>query len=107
MARIIWDENAERIFDAYIENAYIEYGKLTAKRWLSERNEIEWRLERYPVSYPPEELLVKRTVLYRRCHLMNRRFKFIYYYDEAEDVVHIIDIWDTKRNPKTLIRRIK
>lgn len=38
---------------------------------------------------------------------MNRRFKLIYYYDEAEDVVHVIDIWDTKMNPKALIRRIR
>ena len=38
---------------------------------------------------------------------MNRRFKIIYYYDEVEDIAHLIDIWDTKMNPKTLIRRIK
>ena len=31
---------------------------------------------------------------------MNRRFKIIHYYDESEDTVHIIDIWDTKRNPR-------
>ncbi len=37
---------------------------------------------------------------------MNRRFKFIYYYDEVEDIVHIIDIWDTRMNPKALIKRI-
>ncbi len=38
---------------------------------------------------------------------MHQRFKLIYYYDEAEDIVHILDIWDTKMNPKALIRRIK
>lgn len=38
---------------------------------------------------------------------MNRRFKIIYFYDEAEDTVHIMDIWDTKMNPKALVRRIK
>ena len=38
---------------------------------------------------------------------MNRRFKIIYFYDQVEDIVHIMDIWDTKRNPSALIRRIK
>ncbi len=38
---------------------------------------------------------------------MSRRFKIIYTYDEEEDIVHIMDIWDTKRSPKALIKRIK
>ena len=37
---------------------------------------------------------------------MNRRFNIIYTYDESEDVVHIMDIWDSGMNPKALIRRI-
>ena len=35
------------------------------------------------------------------------RFKIIYYYDELEDIIHLIDIWDTRMDPKALIRRIK
>ena len=38
---------------------------------------------------------------------MNRRFKIIYSYDETEDTVYIMDIWDAKMNPKALIRRIR
>jgi hypothetical protein len=45
--------------------------------------------------------------LYRRRHLMNRRFKLIHYYDEAADTVHVVDIWDVRMNPETLILRIK
>ena len=50
--------------------------------------------------------LQKEDALFRRCHLMNHRFKLIYFYDEVEDTVHIMDIWDTKANPKALIKRI-
>ena len=107
MAAIIWDKKAKLILDEYVENAFLEFGASTAQRWYTERLSIEWRLARQPESYPPEELLAGRKILYRRCHLMNRRFKFIYYYDETEDAVHIVDIWDTKQNPKTLIKRIK
>lgn len=107
MAKIIWHEKATQEFMNYVENANIEFGKSTGQRWLKERKEIEWRLERYPTSYTPEELLRGMKVLYRRCHIMNRRFKIIYTYDEAEDTVHIMDVWDTRMNPKALIKRIK
>ena len=38
---------------------------------------------------------------------MNTRFKLIFFYDEVENTVHLVDIWDTKRNPKTLIKGFK
>ncbi len=107
MAKIIWQTKASLLFEAYVEEAAVEFGKSTALRWQKERKNIEWRLERYPVSYPPEELLHNEDILYRRCHLMSRRFKIIYTYDEASNTVHIMDIWDTRMNPKALIRRIK
>lgn len=107
MAKISWDEKAELVLDIYVENAYHEFGASTAKKWLLEKETIEWRLERYPTSYPFEELLLGRKIQYRRCSMMNRRFRLIYYFDETDDVIHIVDIWDSKRNPKALIKRIK
>lgn len=107
MAKVTWEDDALIVLLEYIENARIEYGSSTVTRWQKERKDIEWRLERYPVSYPQEELLQKKDIFYRRCHLMNRRFKLIYFYDEVEDTVHIIDIWDSRMNPKALIKRIK
>jgi len=38
---------------------------------------------------------------------MHRRFKLIYYYDELSDIVHIMDIWDTRMSPTTLTKSIK
>ena len=107
MAKVVWEEEAERVFEQYVENAYFEFGKSTASRWLEERLAKEWRLAHFPDSYPPEELLNAKKKFYRRCHLMNRRFKMLYYYEEAEDTVYIVDVWDTRMNPRTLIRRIK
>ena len=106
MAKVIWADSALTILFEYIENARLEYGDATVKRWQKERKEMEWRLERYPTSYTPEALLFDRKICYRGCLIMNRRFKTIYYYDEAEDIVHIIDIWDTHMNPSALVNRI-
>lgn len=107
MAKIEWTVNFMQQLNYYIENASIEYGKSTAMRWADEVAAIEQRLKIYPTSYTPESLLADKNLLYRRCHLMHRRFKLIYYFDDAEDMVHLVDIWDTRMDPKALIRRIK
>ena len=107
MAKIIWHENVLILLDEHINYAYLEFGKSTALRWKTEIAAFEERVKLFPESYPPEELLSGRTILYRRCHLLNKRFKFVYYYDEPEETVHIVNIWDTRMNPKTLIRSIR
>ena len=75
-------------------------------RWLNERIKMADRLENHPTSYPPEELLSDREICFRSHQIMSR-FKFVHYYDEEIDTVFIVDIWDMKMNPKTLIKRIK
>ena len=107
MAKIDWTDIFSMQLESYIDNASIEYGKSTALRWVKEIAAFEHRLQLYPTSYSPEPLLKGKDVLYRKCHLMNRRFKVIYYYDEVEDIAHLIDIWVTRMDPKALIRRIK
>jgi plasmid stabilization system protein ParE len=106
MAKIIWSEEAIRVYLEHVEYARMEFGRSTAKRWQTERKQIEWRLELYPTSYPPEPLLRNMAKIYRSCHIMRKRFKIIYSYDEVNDMVHVLDIWDTRMNPETLTSRI-
>lgn len=107
MAKIIWRKRPLLLFDTYIGNALEEYGRSTAIKWTEDIEEMEQRLIKFPTSYTPEKLLLGKKRLFRGCHIMNRRFKVIYTYDENKDIVYIIDIWDTKMNPQALIRRIK
>ena len=92
MAKIIWHDNASSLLDYHIKYALVEYGKSTAMRWKDEISAFEERVRIFPESYTPEELLNDRQIIYRRRHIMNRRFKIIHYYDEIEDAVHVIDI---------------
>ena len=107
MAVIEWQPDAWQLFNDYLENARIEFGEKTARRWESELVNIYDRLKKYPTSYTIVDTLKKKKKTYRGCQMMSRRFKIIYYYDETDDIVHIVDIWDTKMNPKALIRRIR
>lgn len=52
MAKIEWTDDAKLTFKTYLKNAQLEFGTSTARKWQTERKSIEWRLERYPVSYP-------------------------------------------------------
>ena len=107
MAKIAWRKRALQLLDAYIGNASEEFGQSTALKWAEEIGSFEDRVRCYPLSYPPESLLRCKEKAYRRCHIMNRRFKIVYFYDEVKDAVIVMDIWDTRMNPKTLISRIK
>lgn len=98
MAVIEWTDSAWQLYNDMLEYAKDEFGTKTGRRWEYELLAIYERLHHFPDSYPPEELLVGKTPLYRRCSMMNRRFKLVYYYDEQEDIVHIVDIWDTRMN---------
>ena len=107
MAKIIWHNTAKQQLIENITCALIEFGETTANRWETDVHAVELRLERYPTSYPPEPLLSSRPKQYRFCHVMHRRFKLIYFYDESKDVVNIMDVWDTKMNPQNLVKRIR
>lgn len=104
MAQIRWTKKARQIFFDRVLYAYNEFGTTTAKRWQNERKRIEHQLELFPESYTPEPFLADRKRTYRSCHIM-RRFKIVYYYAKSSDIVHIVDIWDTKMNPESLKKR--
>ena len=107
MAIVEWKPKTWLLYNGLLENARMEFGAKTARRWEDEFVHFYGRLKLHPTSYTPELLLRGKSRCYRGCLIMSRRFKIIYYYDESEDTVHIVDIWDTKMNPRALIRRIK
>jgi len=106
MAKIIWHEQALQELASHLDYASIEFGRTTVLRWKQEIVDFEENVRKYPNSYTPEQLLLNKPVLYRRRHLMKQRFKLIYYYEESEDTVHVVDIWDTRMSPKALVLRI-
>ena len=106
MAQIKWTVKADRLFDKYVFNAFLEYGSKTSKKWMQERIAFVDRVAKYPDSYTLEPLLANRKHTYRSCCMM-QRFKVVYYYAKSSNIVHVVDIWDTKMNPESLERRIK
>ncbi len=106
MAKVIWQKRAEHELYRYLVKGFVEFGENTANRFAAKVAYISKNLERFPETGFPEPLLKDRKRLYRACHI-NSRFKLIYYYSATSDTLHIADIWDVKREPSTLTKRIK
>ena len=106
MAQVKWQKRAERELYRYLVKGFQEFGETTANKFAARAGYISKELEGFPETGFPEPLLKDRKKLYRALHI-NRRFKLIYYYATTSDIVHIADIWDTRREPSTLVKRIR
>ncbi len=107
MAVIILRKNFSYKYQITTENSYEEFGKLCAKRFDDNLRRIADRLSRHPLSSPQEPLLKDVTPYsYRSANIM-KNWKIIYRYDEKNNKVFFVDLWDMRRNPKTLVRIFK
>lgn len=107
VAIVKWKATAYRLFNEHVDTALMDYGKKTAERWLTDADEIISRLQRFPESYTPEPLLRGKKRKYRSCRMMGGRFRLVYFYNPSTNIARIVDIWDTRMNSETLIKRIK
>ena len=106
MAKVKWTVKADRLFDKYVLNAFLEYGRKTSQKWMHQRIAFADRVAKHPESYTQESLLADRRHLYRSCIIMDR-FKIFHYYAKSSDTIHIVDVWDMRMNPENLQKRIK
>ena len=106
MATIVWTATAKTMRRKLYRNGIVEFGVITAENTEKTIAGITDDLSRWPSTGFPEPLLKGATHLYRARHI-NKRFKLIYRYDESKDIVYIEDIWDSRRSPENLTRRMK
>jgi len=106
MAQVKWQKRAENELFRYLVKGVLEFGETTANNFAAKVSTINKDLERFPEIGYPEPLLKDRKKLYRARHIIGR-FKLIYYYNDRTDTVHVADIWDTRREPAKLTKRIK
>ena len=105
MAQVKWQKRAEKELYRYLVNGFLDFGETTANNFAARVATINRELERFPEIGFPEPLLQHRSRLYRARYIVGH-FKLIYYYAESSDVVHIVDIWDSRRDPSKLTNRI-
>lgn len=103
MATVKWTDRAKAIRKELYMRGATEYGTLTALKMARKIESLTDVLSLFPCMGFREPLLDKRIPIFRAC-LINKRFKIIYWYNEANDMVIIEDIWDTHRSPQNLTK---
>lgn len=103
--QISWSRRASRQLDNIISQCLELFGEHIAIRFYRRIGEYEKRLLENPLLAPPEPLLQERKINYRG-FLIYDHFKLIYYVTN-KGIIQIADIWDTRREPEKLIKRIR
>lgn len=102
--QIDWSKRALRELDIVIGQCEEEFGTRVALRFYQTITDFEVRLSANPALGYPEQFLAERSRNYRSL-LIHTHFKLVYYI--AKDTIKIADLWDTRRDPDKLKKRIK
>jgi plasmid stabilization system protein ParE len=105
MATVIWTESAQAEKREFYRQGFLEFGRTIANKTNQKIEAIENDLAKHPKVGYLEPLLKSAAIQYRSKHI-NKRYKLIYRYEESSDIVYIEDIWDTRRAPQNLTKRI-
>ena len=105
MAEVIWNKQAQQEWRTKLLYGLSEFGETTAVRFVSRTNQIVERIRKHPDIGYPEPLLKHRKKTYRAYRIVGP-LKMIYYYVKSSDTIRIADVWDMRREPQKLSRRI-
>ncbi len=106
MAQVIWQKRAEKELYRLLVKGFLEFGESTANKFSERVSFINGELAKYPEIGYFEPLLKDRTKTFRAYNI-NKRFKLVYYFNPNSDTVNVADIWDIRREPSSLSKRIK
>lgn len=97
---LIWAKSSEKRLDD-IYNYYCEKAGSKIARKIVTGVIIETqKLVRNPFMGQKEILLEDRSEIYR--YLLCGNYKVIYYVEEQKNLIHVMDIFDTRQNPQKL-----
>ena len=102
--KIIWTESAQQSQDAAATYIFDEFGAMPLIDFYKNLDEIEEDLSDFPELGRIEPLLQDRSKSYRSL-VATKYNKIIYYVDD--DKIYIVDFWDTRREPKAQVSRLK
>ena len=102
--KIVWSVQAKKGLQQtsnYIRN---EFGKRSKQKFLDEVLHVANMLENNPYLGQVEPLLDEAPVEYRSI-VVNHINKLVYYIHES--TIEIVVLWDTRREPKTLLDEVE
>jgi len=99
---VIWSPKAKESLKKIARYIFLTFGEKPTENFIEKILHVEKTLSVNPNIGPIEPLLKGYSIMYRSVVVNNK----IVYYIEG-DVVHIATLWDTRREPKSLIEDLE
>lgn len=101
--KLVWSDRFKEKIRDYFDYCLVNYGKASTLKKRSKLDNILNGLLQFPESYHIEPLLQDMDKEYRSINF-DKMFKIIYTITENEIIIE--NLWNTKRNPKSLKKDI-
>lgn len=102
--QVKWSKKALTALDSAIDYGYKTFGEKATTEFYLRIKKHEVYLQDNPNIGSPEQLLSERKSDYRSI-VVHKHYKMVYHI--TRDTVWISDLWDTRREPQKLTKRIK
>lgn len=102
--QVIWNKQAAKQFEMIINYIHQEFGERVALQFYNRVISYEPLLAANPRIGAKEPLLRRRKQNFRSI-VVHKYCKLIYYVED--DMLYIADLWDTRRNPRSLADSLK
>lgn len=103
---IVWDDDAKIRLKDVIFYGVDNWGLKIARQFHENIIKTEKRLVMNPKMGHPEPLLLDKLFEYRSI-IVQKNFKLVYRIDSEKEVLFIVDLWDTRREPTALMKGIR
>lgn len=104
--KVYWTKRAEKEWLRIYEYCKYTFGKSITLRFNKLTDRLDILLAENPYLGSKELLLEGRKKEYRSI-VVHPHYKEIYYISKKRNTIYIVDVWDVRREPKALIKRIK
>lgn len=101
---VIWSPEAKESLKKIARYIFLTFGEKPTENFIEKILHVEKTLSVNPNIGPIEPLLKGYSIMYRSV-VVNNLNKIVYYIEG--DVVHIVTLWDTRREPKSLIEDLE
>ena len=102
--KVVWLSKARRAFVKTLKYVQEHFGEMVALDLYDEVDADNEYLARNPYMFKKEPLLEMRTIEYRSI-IVKKLNKIIYRIDD--ELVTVVDFWNSRQSPKKLQNRIK
>lgn len=102
--KVKWNEPARKALRKTASFILTQFGRRSNVAFLRKVYQTERLLQKNPNLGPAEPYLADAPVLYRSI-VVNRLNKIVYWIND--DVIEIVDFWDTRREPVAQAKQVK